>query len=355
MSEWTAETRRPTLTQMERFAHATRAPCGQLFFPEPPDDPLPVPDLRTIKDAGIRRPAADLLNALHLCQERQGWYREFAAENELDPVPYIGAVTTQDNPSQLAERMHEALHAPSSPKGRPGSWSETFRRLVDQVESTGALVLVSGIVGANTHRVLRPEECRGFALLDEIAPLIFVNAADTKAAQIFTLVHEFAHLWLGGSALSDTSVGEHQLPGRVSAARHDEAQYVRRARRPARGTLMYLVDANVLMEAKHRYYAFDIAPGFWTWLDLAHGQGAACSIDSVCEELLRGDVGEAQTECKRANADPGRVRRRGGADGRHLRHDARIGCDAPPRGRSTGRRPRRLLRSSLGGIDRRRC
>ncbi len=52
---------------------------------------------------------------------------------------------------------------------------------------------------------------------------------------------------------------------------------------------MYLVDANVLIEAKNRYYAFDIAPGFWAWLDRAHDQSLACSIDAVRDELLDGN------------------------------------------------------------------
>ena len=52
---------------------------------------------------------------------------------------------------------------------------------------------------------------------------------------------------------------------------------------------MYLLDANVLIEAKNRYYAFDIAPGFWTWLDRAHAQGLACSIEAVRDELLAGN------------------------------------------------------------------
>jgi len=52
---------------------------------------------------------------------------------------------------------------------------------------------------------------------------------------------------------------------------------------------MYLVDANVLIEAKNRYYAFDIAPGFWAWLDRAHDQSMACSIDAVRDELLDGN------------------------------------------------------------------
>ncbi len=55
LREWEAGEAQPTFRQLEAFADTTAAPFGYFFLPEPPDEPLPIPDFRTLGDKPIRR------------------------------------------------------------------------------------------------------------------------------------------------------------------------------------------------------------------------------------------------------------------------------------------------------------
>jgi Zn-dependent peptidase ImmA (M78 family) len=83
-------------------------------------------------------------------------------------------------------------------------WQEAVRELRRRIEQLGVMAVINGVVGNDTRRKLNVREFRGFALTDRYAPLIFVNGADAKSAQMFTLAHELAHVWLGseGDGLS---------------------------------------------------------------------------------------------------------------------------------------------------------
>lgn len=58
--------------------------------------------------------------------------------------------------------------------------------------------------------------------------------------------------------------------------------------------MMFLLDSNVLIEAKNRYYGFDFHPGFWGWLEHAHNNGLIVSLEAVARELRNGNDELAQ-------------------------------------------------------------
>jgi len=196
----------PTLKQLEKFANATHAPLGYLLLAEPPSEELPVADYRTIANTPMGNPSANLLETIYLCEQRQDWYRDYARTNGEAPIPFVGTVTESSDPVFAAESMRELLGFGLAERSRFGSWTDAIARLSESAEDAGLLVMISGVVGSDNHRPLDPEEFRGFSLVDEYAPTIFINGADTKAAQIFTLAHELAHIWLGKPSLDDASV-----------------------------------------------------------------------------------------------------------------------------------------------------
>ena len=203
--EWENGEVQPTSRQLENFAKAVHAGVGYFFLSEPPDEPLPIPDFRTVGGAPVDRPSLNLLHTIYLCQRHQDWYQEFARAEGEDSLPFVRSARLSDDVETVAARMREALGFDLEERRSLSTWTEALRRFVEKEDELGVLVMVSGVVGNNPYRKLDPEEFRGFALADDFAPLAFVNGADTKAAQMFTLAHELAHLWLGETALSDSS------------------------------------------------------------------------------------------------------------------------------------------------------
>jgi len=205
LAEWETGETQPTLKQLEAFAQAVHVPIGYLFLPEPPQEPLPIPDFRTHDGRGVGRASPDLLDMIYACQERQGWYRDFAAVVRMPEAAFVGSASLDDRPQDVAARMAETLGFDVAHRAACRTWEEALRLFIAQADGAGVLVMVSGVVLSNNRRALDPEEFRGFALADRRAPLVFINGADTKSGQMFTLAHELAHIWLGSSAVSDAS------------------------------------------------------------------------------------------------------------------------------------------------------
>jgi len=211
---WEHADAKPTLKQLENFAKATHTPIGFLFLQEPPVEKIPIPDFRTIRNEAIARPSPDLLDMIYVCQQRQEWYRDFARAERILPLAFVGSASLNSGVESTAAMIRRDLGFDLEQRRRVPTWTEALRLFIAQADEAGIMVMCSGVVLNNNTRGLDPEEFRGFALSDDLAPLVFINGADTKAAQMFTLAHELAHVWLGQSAVSDAQaslVPEHQV------------------------------------------------------------------------------------------------------------------------------------------------
>ena len=107
--EWESGEKQPTFKQLEQLAKATHAPIGSFFLSEPMQEPVPLPDLRTVGNRFVGLPSVDLLNTVYQCQQRQDWYREFARMEGEDPLTFVGSTTVASDLQSTAAGIRTAL------------------------------------------------------------------------------------------------------------------------------------------------------------------------------------------------------------------------------------------------------
>jgi Zn-dependent peptidase ImmA (M78 family) len=199
VAAWESGELRPTFAQAERWAEVTHTPFGWLFAPQPPEElPLP-PDFRTL-DGRPHQPSPGFRDLYADVLFKQDWFRTYRESQGFPPAAFVGSVKPSVTPVELARIIRTTVDLD---RNVAGSVDDAYRRLITAAEAAGIWVLRSGTVGGNTHRAVPVEEFRGFAIADRMVPLVFINARDAITAQLFTLVHELAHLWVGATGVSD--------------------------------------------------------------------------------------------------------------------------------------------------------
>jgi Zn-dependent peptidase ImmA (M78 family)/transcriptional regulator with XRE-family HTH domain len=199
LSEWMSGEKEPTVKQLEAFAKSVNVPFGYLFLEKTPKEEVPFPMFRG--EAGrsdhFDLNVYDTVNSLQL---RQDWLEDYLQENEIDTCKYIRSVTLQTPVGETVSKLRTML-------GLQPRWAfglvrteAAVSKMTEALEGAGIFVAYNGVVGNNTRRPISVSECRGFALVNDTAPYIFVNSGDAPTAQLFTLVHETVHLMLGISA-----------------------------------------------------------------------------------------------------------------------------------------------------------
>ena len=199
VTAWISGEKKPTVKQLENFSKKVHLPFGYLFLPEPPKEKLPIPFFRT-NSLQAEKVSINVYDTILLVQQRQYWLKEYLDDNGFDRLNFVGKFKNSQDVFAIVDSIRTTLGLAEDWARNFRTWQETLNHLVEIIEDKGIITVFNGVVENNTSRPIEVDECRGFVLVDDLAPFMFINNADGKAAQLFTIAHELAHIWTGHSA-----------------------------------------------------------------------------------------------------------------------------------------------------------
>ena len=197
--KWINGEKKPTVKQLEDFSRKVYLPFGFLLLKEPPKEKLPFTFFRT-GAAKATEVNINVYDTILLMQQRQEWLRDYLTDHEFEPLDYVGKFRDSNNVKAIVADIRDTLELPENWASQFSTWQDAQDHLVVHIEDKGIITVFNGVVENNGHRKIPVDDCRGFVLVDERAPFMFINNGDYKSAQMFTIAHELAHIWTGHSA-----------------------------------------------------------------------------------------------------------------------------------------------------------
>ena len=194
LQEWESGTSKPTIKQAQTLAKAYKRPFALFFLPEIPRDFQPLQDFRK---SGSKTLTTSSIFIIREIQQKQAWISDAYADNDEIVLSFVGRFTINDNPQVVAQNIlktldiHPAHYKSESP----------IKEWIDAAETKGIFVSRTSFI--HSRLKLDSDELQGFAISDSYAPFVFVNSDDWNAPQLFTLLHELAHIWIAETGISN--------------------------------------------------------------------------------------------------------------------------------------------------------
>lgn len=194
LKEWENGESQPTIRQAETLAKAYRRPFALFFLPDIPRDFQPLQDFRK-KDA--KPLSTGSIFIIREIQQKQAWIKDVYEENKEAPLSFVGRFNLQSNPIAVANDILATLEIDPSNYKKENPIAEW----IEKAESKGIFISRTSFI--HSRLKLDSDELQGFSIADKNAPFLFVNSDDWNAPQLFTLVHELAHIWIAASGISN--------------------------------------------------------------------------------------------------------------------------------------------------------
>jgi len=201
--KWVNNELNPTYNQLVDLSKFLRIPFGFLLVKTPIDEELPLLEFRTIDTEAIQNPSRELIDTIYDMERKQEWLRDNLIEDGRDPLDFVGVFKNKKSISHIeaADKIRDVFALDKKWYEEVNSKKSTFNFLRDLFSQYGVVVMQNGVALNNTRRPLNLEEFRAFTLVDEYAPLIFLNNLDSNSGKTFSLLHEVAHIFFGVDSL----------------------------------------------------------------------------------------------------------------------------------------------------------
>ena len=195
---WIREESEPTVKQLEIFAKKIHVPCGFLFLNKPLQERLPITFYRSNGQV-IKSPPLEIKDLVNQIKTKQEWLKDFLIENNYEKLNFVGSLKNYSKitPIKGAELIRSALKINKTWYDET-NLDKSFRYWIDKIEYNRILVVSTGYVGHN-KRTIDVEVCKGFTLVDDYCPFIYINTNNLGGGRIFTLIHELVHVFIGNS------------------------------------------------------------------------------------------------------------------------------------------------------------
>ncbi len=192
VQDWERGGDQPTIRQARMLAEMYKRPFALLMLPKPPRDFTPLRDFRRKNAAPLTTASLFIIREL---QEKQTWTHDWMEDEGLEPLPFVGRFSFKDKPEKVAADLLKELGIDLPHDGR------FMKEWMDKAEAKGIFISRTSFI--HSRLTLNSDEFQGFAIADSYAPFIFLNSEDWDTSQLFTLVHELAHIWIAQSGISN--------------------------------------------------------------------------------------------------------------------------------------------------------
>ena len=194
LKEWEEGTSQPTIRQAQTLAKYYKRPFALFFLPDIPRDFQPLQDFRK---SGSKSLTTSSIFIIREIQQKQSWISDVYKENQEKKLPFVGRFSINDSPQKVAQDILKTLKInPSNYKS-----DNPIKEWIDVAETNGIFISRTSFI--HSRLKLDSKELQGFAIADPYAPFVFVNSEDWNAPQLFTLVHELAHIWIAETGISN--------------------------------------------------------------------------------------------------------------------------------------------------------